>query len=62
MYSIYVSANSDTFTSFQFPFLFFFFNPFSVARTSKFMLNKSSESGHSFIVPILEEMLSAFHH
>ena len=36
---------------FQFGFLFFFFS--AVARTSKTMLNKSGDSGHSCLVPDL---------
>ena len=33
-----------------------------MAASSKVMLNNSSESGHLSLVPILEEMLSVFHH
>ena len=52
MYSIMSSANSDSLTS-SFP-VWIHFNSFSsliaIATTSKTMLNKSDEGGHSRIV------------
>ena len=54
MYSIMSTANSDSLT---FSFLIWISFPFSslipIARTSKTMLNKSGESGHSCLVPDL---------
>ena len=53
MYSIVLSANSDSFTS-----SFSFWIPFissltTMARSSKTMLKKNGESGHSCLVPDL---------
>ena len=51
MCSIMSPENSDTFTSFQFGFLFISFSSLIVVtRTSKTLLNKSSESGHPCLV------------
>ena len=53
MYSIVLSANSDSFTS-----SFSFWIPFissltTMARSSKTMLKKNGESGHPCLVPDL---------
>ena len=51
MYNITSSANSDSLSSFPFGFLLLLFLFLTaMARTSKTMLNKSSESGHPFLV------------
>ena len=49
MYSIVLSANSERFTSFVIwiPFISFS-SVIAAARTSKTMLNNSSESGHPY--------------
>ena len=49
MYSIVLSANSESFTSFVIwiPFISFS-SVIAAARTSKTMLNNSSESGHPY--------------
>ena len=54
MSSIMSSANSDSFTSFQFWNSFYFFSSLiAVARTYKTMLNKSGKIGHTCLVPHL---------
>ena len=54
MYNNMVSANSDSFTSFPTCISFISFSSLiAIARTSKTMLNKSAESGHSCLVPNL---------
>ena len=52
MYSIKLSANSESFTLlFQSRFLLFLFSSLiAVARTSRTMLNNSGESGHPYLV------------
>ena len=55
MYSIILSADSESFTSFfliWIPFISFF-SLIAVARTSRTMLNNSGESGHPCLVPDL---------
>ena len=55
MYTVISSANSDSFTpSFPIWMPFISFScPIVVARTFNTMLNRSSESGHPFLVPNL---------
>ena len=54
MYSIMSTANSDSLTfSFLIWIPFPFYSLIPAARTSKTMLNKSGESGHSCLVPDL---------
>ena len=52
MYSIMSSVNSESFTYFMncIPFISFS-SLIAVARTSRTMLNNSSESGHSCLLP-----------
>ena len=54
MYSIMSSANSESFTSFPIWIPFIYFSSLiAVARTFRTMLNNSSESGRSCLVPDL---------
>ena len=61
MYSIMPPANSDSFFSFPIWIPFIFFSSLIVvAGTSKTMLNKSSESGHTCLVADLSENAFSF--
>ena len=54
MYSIMLSANSDSFTSFPVCIPFISLSPLvATARMSKTMLNKCGDSGHPCFVPEL---------
>ena len=53
MYSIMLSTNSDSFTSFPICIPFFFFSSDCYGRMSKTVLNKCGESGHPCFVPDL---------
>ena len=59
MYSVMLSANSDslTFSSLD---SFSFYSLIAMARTSKTMLNKSGKSGHPFLVPDLRGSAFSF--
>ena len=62
MYSIVLSADSESFTSFfliWIPFISFF-SLIAVARTSRTMLNNSGESGHPCLVPDVRENAFSF--
>ena len=54
MYSIMSSANSDTFTSLLIWIPFIAFSMITMAQTSKIMLNKCCECGHSCLFPGLK--------
>ena len=56
------SGNSDSFTSFPFNLdsFYFFSCMVTMTKTFKTMLNKNGESGHSCLVPDLEEMFLPF--
>ena len=63
-YSIMSSVNSDSFTS-SFPIgisCISFSSLIAMAGTSNTMLNKSGARGHPYLILILEEKVSAFHH
>ena len=58
-YSIMSSANSDRFT-FSFPIWIHIISSTAMARTSKTMLNSSSESGHPCLMPDLSRNSFSF--
>ena len=62
MFSIISSAHSDSFYFFLFNLdSFYFFLLWLLWINFQTMLNKNGVSGHPFLVPNLEEMLSAFY-
>ena len=66
MYSIMLSANNESFTSFpiwiSFIITIFLNSLIAIARTSKTMSHNSGESGHPFLVPDLRGNALIFHH
>ena len=64
-YSIILYTNNDSFTPLPpicVPFISFLFSLISKSKTSKPMLNKSARVEILVLLPILEKMLSVFHH
>ena len=62
--SIISSANNESFTSSFLIWIHFiyFSSLIAVDKTSRTVLKNSGESEHPCLVPVLEEMLSVFHH
>ena len=59
MYSMMLSENSESFTSFVIWIPFILFSSLiAIARTYKTMLNNTGETGHPWLFPDLEGMIS----
>ena len=63
MFSIMLSANSDSFTAFPIciPFIYYFSSLMAKTRASKVMLTKSGKSVHPCLAPDLRVNASVFY-